>query len=83
MQMLARRRVHIEFIDRPPHRVEQMRPGLQSFRRHTAATGFWFSRWPAIKQSDPHTRARQPLSGKRTSRAGANDQDIKLIHARK
>ncbi len=80
MQMLSRRRVHIEFVDRAADCIKQMRPGFQSLRRHPAAAGLRFAGRTPIEQRHAHAATREAFSGERTGRAGADNQDIEAIH---
>src|SRR5712692_4098566 len=81
MQMFARWRIHIKLIDCSAYSLQQVRPGLQRFRRDAATASFRFARWPPIEQSDAHTAARETLSRERTGRSRANNQDFESIHA--
>ena len=56
-----------------PTASEQMRPGLQGFRRDATAAGLWFSRRAAIKQRDADARARETFRSERSSRPGTNN----------
>ena len=73
MQMLPRRRVHIEFVNRAADCIQQMRPGFQRFRRDAAAARFRLARRTPVEQSHAHAAARETLSGERTGRARARD----------
>src|SRR5437763_14428333 len=81
MKMFSRRRVHVEFIDCSTDCIQQMRPGLQRLRGYPATASFRFTRWSTVKQSYVDATTRQSFSSERARWSGADNQDIKSIHA--
>jgi hypothetical protein len=67
-------------VDQARRRVQQLWPRFQGFRRYAAAAGFWRSLGTTVEQGYFRAPFREPFSGKRSCRTGADYQNVKLFH---